>query len=545
MKSLRSKIVVFAVLSALLPSLGLGLMAFRYSHDVIDQRVAQELTSLASYARRELDLWIQERIRDIRSLSNSSVVIDGLGAAVRGETVANDGSAVAISELTLYLRSVRARLRPLLELSLVDVDGKLVASSAEQMPASMNLPAMWPGNALTAGVALMPPRWEDARAAPTLTMAVPVLSIDNELLGALVAVLDLRAVRLQTTDAVKQQGEVVVVDMHGRRLVGTLPAADRPLPLAADVLQRLQLQHGRPLAFQSFDQRTMIGVAETLRDRSLIIIAQKDPTEVYAAWSALRNQLLILIGGLSLLAGLLAYQSGRAIIAPLRRLIAAAERIADGDLAVQLPLARDDEIGRLTRAFNRMTEGLRRGRADIEAASQTLQQQNRLLERLSVTDALTGLYNRRKLDEILAQQIARYRRSESPFSVLMLDIDHFKPLNDLHGHLLGDEVLMRVAGILAHSIRNVDFAARYGGEEFVIVLIDTVGEGALETAERIRAKVAETHYGTTEPRVAVTVSIGVTTCREVDATAESVLARADQALYQAKQAGRNRVCCAA
>lgn len=544
MKSIRSKLVVFAVLSTLMPSLGLGLVAFRYSHDIIDQRVAQELSSLANYARRELELWIQERIRDIRSLSNSAVVIDGLGAAVRGEATGGAGSTIAVPELTLYLRSVRARLKPWLELSLVDVDGNFIAGIAERMPAPVNLPASWPRNAFTAGVALMPPGWDEARAAPTLTIAVPVLSIDNELLGALVAVLDLRTVRLQTT-AAQRLGEVVVVDLQGRRLVGTSPATGRPPPLPANVLQRLQAQHGQPSTFRSFDRRPMIGVAEMLRERSFIIVAQKDPTEVYAAWRALRGQLLLLIGGLSLLAGVLAYQIGRSIIAPLRRLIGAAERIADGDLAVQLPLARDDEIGRLTRAFNRMTEGLRRGRAEIEAASHTLQQQNRLLERLSVTDGLTGLYNRRKLDEILAEQMARYRRSRRPFSVLMLDIDYFKPLNDRHGHLLGDEVLMRVAGILAHTIRNVDFAARYGGEEFVIVLIDTMGEGALETAERVRVKVAEADYGTVAQRIAVTVSIGVASCREADATAEAVIARADQALYQAKEAGRNRVCSAA
>lgn len=532
--------MVFAILATLMPSLGLGVMSFRYSQDVIDEKIARELRSLAGYARRELDLWIQERVHDVRSLSSSSVVIDGLDAAVRGQPTVG-GAGIETPALALYLRSVHARLTPLLELSAVGADGHIVASSAAA-PTPVTLPEIWPQSAITEGVILAPPRWDVERAAPTLTVALPVLSIDNEILGALAAVLDLRAVYPQLKDAGKlPPGEVLLLDAQGMLLVGALPATQRRMPLPAEALQRLHAQPGQPIAFQSFDQREVIGVAESPREGSVTIIAQKNRAEVFAAWRALRNQLLMLIGGLTLLVGLLAYKMGRSIVTPLQRLIGAAEHIAGGNLAVQLPAAQDDEVGRLTRAFNLMTDSLNRSRAEVESANQALQQQNRLLERLSVTDSLTGLYNRKKLAEILADQIARYLRNGRAFSVLMLDIDHFKSLNDIHGHLLGDEVLAQVAGILARAIRNVDFAARYGGEEFVIVLVETSLQDALETAERIRAKVAEARYGAPEPRIAVTVSIGVTEIGEEDTSGEAVIARADRALYQAKHAGRNRV----
>ncbi|MBI5461748.1 MAG: diguanylate cyclase [Gammaproteobacteria bacterium] len=513
-------------------------MTFRHNQHVIDEKVTYELRSLAGYARREFDLWTQERIHDVRSLSTSSVVIDGLDAIAHRLTADDSIEAPA---LVLYLRSVCARLTPLLELTVVDTHGHIVASSAAT-PAPVQLPEVWPQSAITEGVILAPPYWDEARAVPTLTVAVPVLSIDNEILGALAAVLDLRAVQPQLKDATKlPPGEVILLDAQGRPLVGTLPITSHSMPLQADVLRRLHAQPGQPFAFQSFDRRDVLGVADTSREQSVTVMALKDRVDVYAVWRALRNQLLMLIGGLSLLVGLLAYRIGRSIVLPLQRLIGAAEHIAGGNLAMQLPAARDDEIGRLTRAFNQMTDSLRRGRAEIEAASRALRRQNQLLERLSITDGLTGLYNRRKLDEILTDQIARYQRSRRSFSVLMLDIDHFKPLNDSHGHLLGDEVLVHVADILAQSIRSVDFAARYGGEEFVIVLAETTAQDALDTAERIRAKVADACYGTPEQRISVTVSVGVAECREADATAEAVIARADQALYQAKDAGRNRV----
>lgn len=528
--------MVFAILATLVPSLGLGVMAFRHYQNVVDEKVAHELRALAGHARRELDLWTQERVHDVRSLSTSTVVIDGLAAA-RGHPATGDGSPA----LALYLRAVQARLPPLLELTVVASDGHIVASSAAT-PTPVRPPEVWPQNAVTAGVILAPPHWDTTRSAPVITVAVPVLSIGNEILGTLAALLDLRAVELQTQERGLPAGEVILLDAQGRPLTGTFPDAQERTPLQADTLLRLLAQRSPPVAFRSFAGREVLGVAEISQARGVILLAQQDRAAVTATWHGLRNQLLMLIGGLSLLVGLLAYRMGRAIVTPLRRLTGAAERIAGGDLGVQLPTTRDDdEIGRLSQAFNLMTDGLRRSRADIDAANQALQQQNRLLERLSVTDALTGLYNRKKLNEILTDQIARYRRNGRGFSVLMLDIDHFKSLNDHHGHLLGDQVLAQVADILVRTIRNVDSAARYGGEEFVIVLTETGSNDALETAERIRARVAEARYGTGEQRIAVTLSIGVAEIGADDADAEAVIARADRALYQAKDAGRNRV----
>ena len=542
LKSIRSKIVALAILATLVPSFGLGWMSFRYSQDVITEKVAHELRSLAGYARREYELWSQDRVHDVRSLSTSALVIDELERIAQRQAAAGDG--MIAPGLTLYLRSVQTRLSPLLELTVVDNGGNTVASSAAA-PAPVHPPDHWPAEAITEGVTLVPPHWEAARAAPTLTVAMPVLSIDNEILGALVAVIDLRAVRTQLTGAAKlPPGEVILLDAQGRPLLGTLPTTIDPKPLPADILQRLHAQAGEPFEFRTFDQRLVLGVADTAREHAVTLVAQKDSAEVYAAWRTLRNRLLLLVAGLSLLSGTLAYLIGHSVITPLRRLIGAAERIAGGDLAVELPAARDDEVGRLTRVFNQMTDSLRRSRTEIEAASLALQQQNQLLAKLSVTDSLTGLYNRRKLDEFLTDQIARFRRHGHGFSVVMLDIDHFKPLNDRYGHLLGDEVLAQVATILMQSIRNVDFAARYGGEEFVIVLTETDLQAALDTAERIRATVADAAYGSTDQHIAVTVSAGVAEYRE-DETADAVIARADRALYQAKDAGRNQVHCAA
>ena len=129
--------------------------------------------------------------------------------------------------------------------------------------------------------------------------------------------------------------------------------------------------------------------------------------------------------------------------------------------------------------------------------------------------------------------------------MLLLDIDHFKQLNDTHGHLAGDQVLVGVAKTLAESIRSVDYAARYGGEEFIIVLPETSTSTARELAERICTRVRNSFYPYRDQALAVTLSIGVAGIRSSDGDADAIIARADRMMYEAKEAGRNRVCCAA
>jgi diguanylate cyclase (GGDEF)-like protein len=169
-------------------------------------------------------------------------------------------------------------------------------------------------------------------------------------------------------------------------------------------------------------------------------------------------------------------------------------------------------------------------------------EQNRRLEELTVTDALTGLANRRSLADNLERHLARFRRNGRPFCVLMLDLDHFKTVNDRHGHVVGDAVLCAFAATLAESVRSVDVVARYGGEEFTVILFETGRDEARESAERIRARVQEMRVEPEGgPALAVTVSIGIAEAGTADASAGDLLRRADQALYRAKRAGRNGV----
>jgi diguanylate cyclase (GGDEF)-like protein/PAS domain S-box-containing protein len=178
-------------------------------------------------------------------------------------------------------------------------------------------------------------------------------------------------------------------------------------------------------------------------------------------------------------------------------------------------------------------------------AEKLLDEYNQKLEALSITDGLTSLANRRRFDEILRHEYSRHARSDATLSLILLDIDFFKPFNDTYGHVKGDDCLRAVAGVIAGCTnRTMDLAARYGGEEFVCILPETDLNGAIAIAENIRQSIqalAIPHKGSKVAEV-VTASLGVTTVRFLaHQSVDDILSQVDTLLYQAKSSGRNRV----
>ena len=211
--------------------------------------------------------------------------------------------------------------------------------------------------------------------------------------------------------------------------------------------------------------------------------------------------------------------------AALRHLTWQTQRVAAGDYTQRV-----DFMGDFSEAFNSMVVAL-------DEARTVLQVQAVKLEELATTDALTGAYNRRKFNDLTLAEVERVRRYGRPLSLLILDIDHFKRVNDAHGHEAGDEVLVVLAGLLRAGIRATDSLARWGGEEFVVLSPDVTLEGEAELAERLRAAAAAHDHA---PVGTVTVSLGVAQHRPGE-TPDELFARADEALYRAKKGGRDRV----
>uniref|UniRef100_UPI0035B2106F sensor domain-containing diguanylate cyclase n=1 Tax=Hylemonella sp. TaxID=2066020 RepID=UPI0035B2106F len=276
-------------------------------------------------------------------------------------------------------------------------------------------------------------------------------------------------------------------------------------------------------------------------------------TSVDLGWRVVLRQQLLLFGLIAALVfALIAYRLATRVSQPIEQLAEAMHHVERGDQPPVYPQKREQvtEIRQLSDSIQSMTGALLRHERELETLNASLEQQvrertealsiaNQELERLATIDGLTGLNNRRRFDARLHESFQLMRRTERGFCLMLVDVDHFKSINDQHGHQSGDEVLRRLGHLLTQCTRVTDFVARYGGEEFVVLVPDVQDEdeGRL-IAEKIRTTIA----GAVFPAVGrVTASVGLSCTRKGDTEAGEVVARADQALYQAKAEGRNRV----
>jgi diguanylate cyclase (GGDEF)-like protein len=516
LESLRSQIIALAVLAALVPALIISLVSYAQSRRALTEKIEQELVTTASQAARESDVWLKERLYELRVFANSSIVL---------EAVAGGGQPVRLVE---YLNSVQARFPDYEELQLVDTGGKRVGSSASD-PSPVRLPEGWGKSFESTRRLVAEPYWDEKAAKVLVVLGVPVQRGNARTPGALVARVNFASLAqvFRAFDA-RSMGHVYLASERGMPIVDSRgePAGPATKTVPPEITSRLLAAEGGIIEHRDIRGTEVVGSAQRLSQAPWFAAANTSASDAYRQAIRFRNLAFAVIGVVLVVIGIVAYWLASLIARPLGRLTGAATKVAAGDLSVGLPAGGGGEVGYLTQVFNAMIESLRKNREE--------------LERLSTTDILTGLGNRRHLMNLLPQEIERARRAGQPFSILMLDVDHFKEYNDEHGHQAGDEVLARVGTVLQGGIRPYDCAARYGGEEFLVVLSGVSLDDARDCAERIRKKVqGERFDGRT-----VTVSIGVAEYPTHGESENAIIAQADAALFRAKRAGRDRVVCA-
>ncbi len=301
--------------------------------------------------------------------------------------------------------------------------------------------------------------------------------------------------------------------------------------------------------YEDDDGTALVGMLTPLGRSGWYLIAEAEHARAFAPAIAITNQIFIVDVCIILLFSVLAYKITLAIMQPIEALSRGAQRIAEGhvDYEIPMPANDDDELGLLTRTFNGMMRKLRSNQLEIEndrlrlaEKNDELQRANEILAQLSITDGLTKLHNHRYFQDHLTREIKRVGRTQAPLSLILLDIDDFKLLNDTHGHAAGDEVLVSLAAIMNDSARESDLIARYGGEEFVILMPNTDLPGAVHLAEKIRMAVETTRLiiGDNMKPIDITISLGVAL---FSGDRREFFAEADKALYAAKAAGKNCV----
>ncbi|HEV7366896.1 MAG TPA: diguanylate cyclase [Gemmatimonadales bacterium] len=527
--TVRSKILVFALLVTLVPSGLTAWISYTQNRRSLEGKISQELLSSSGQAAREMDVWLKERLYDLKVFASSYEVSENM--ARRAKTSPRRG------RLNDYLSSVRDRFKEYEELMVLDADGRIVATAPRQVRA-LRLPPDWSKELSASGAVVGQASWDQTLGKGILLVAVPIQRGEGRILGVLAARLNLRGAEKGLRAFSPRDGEVYLMTTTGTLIVGSAESSADLMQKAMNprVLDRLKAREGRVVTYESLAGHEVVGSLKRVPRTRWAVVSEVPADAAYWQVRRFRNLTLMVVAGLLLGVGAIAYRLGVLIVRPLERLIKGAAEVAEGDLAVDLPAAKG-EVGDLTEVFNHMVGRLRQGRQELDAMNERLLKKNEELELLSTSDALTGLHNRRELTQRLTVELSRSYREKTSFTVLMADVDEFKKYNDAYGHPAGDEVLKRVANILLSCTRAVDCTARYGGEEFAVLLTGTSGDEALEVAERIRSRVAESEF----PGRKITLSIGMAEFPQDGFTADVVVSNADEALYEAKRGGRNRV----
>ena len=516
--TIRNQMLVFAVVATLGPALAVTVASHRQNRPGIGDQVGLELHGTSADAASDIDQWLSDRLRDLRVAATAYAVAENL--------VRSQSNAEAVSRLRDYLNSVRERCSDCEALLVVEGHGRFVASSGGRMSGVQftqdRLTALRTGDALLGDA-----YWDAGLGKAALALAVPIRQADGRYVGALLAKVNLRSVadilqRLAPADS----GDVYLMNDQARLILRSRSSSADLMrtKLPPATAQALIDREGTIVQYKRADGRDVVGTLRRVPALRWAAVVEMPRAEAVrrsgGSESGIGVTLLLLLAG----AGLVAYV-GLLMVRPIERLAGAAAKVAAGDLSVEIPSAGRGEVGTLTQVFKNLVTRLREREGQGE------------LERLSVTDALTGLYNRRHLMGTLANEVQRSRRLRRTFSVLLADVDHFKQYNDTHGHLGGDAALVKVAEILRKMTRGVDSVARYGGEEFLVMLIEAPIATAAAVGERIRARVAAEEFG----GGTMTVSVGAAEYPTHGDTPEELIASADAAMYQAKGEGRDRV----
>ncbi len=535
---LRNRILLFSILITLVPSLAMGWFWFDLTRRATTEKIEQKFLDAAGIIEREISLWLKERKYDLRVFASSSIVLDNLQPS-SGDTGApgqqdEDEKRQRQRKIAAYLDLIREQFPSYRRLTVLDGAGGMFVSSGlsgndlpQPLPGDRRLQnensPFFTGDAVRVG----------KESLPVLPIGIALQSAGKEPSpGFLVMEVELNGLLPVLASMLPQKGSVnpgVISLLAGDGLV-ILSAGPGAFP-ATPAISREQV--GRLLAaprkLQELavgDASRLIGMVSSFSELPWHLLIAEDSSQVFAGLIAARNRIILITILLTVAIGGAAAIIARRIIVPMQRLTEGVLRVASGDLDVAVPVRGEDEFGLVSGMFNEMVLRLKENQAK--------------LEQLAITDSLTGLANRKQIMADLAIHLENFRRHATDFSLLMVDIDHFKKINDTHGHLVGDAVLAQLAVLLQQNLRIVDSAGRYGGEEFLVILGQADLEQAMITAERIRQAVDRQVFACGEAVLRLTVSIGAASVQAED-SGTGLIGRADAALYEAKSAGRNRV----
>ncbi|MCG2586356.1 diguanylate cyclase domain-containing protein [Massilia sp. TS11] len=509
------------------------LVAMPIAQEEVERSTEDQTMSQATYVAQDIDEAIRARLLMVSSL-----------ASALPQNLLTQGDA-----LEAWLGE-RQRMAPLLDrgLTVLPIDGNGVLADYPPVAARGKLnyrDTEWFQRALgSRGAVLSRPARGRISAEPILIFAAAVRDADGRARAVLAGVARLDASSLLGRvqgHHVGRSGGLLVVAPDDRLFVGASDPAMvfTPLPPAGvnplhDKAMNGFRGSGITTNAQGVEELSAIASVPTT---GWFVVARVPTREAFAVMQSFKR--VVLTFGLAFSALLIAIMvlALPRILRPLSTAASAMRDMADGKRELApLPVQADDEVGQMLEGFNHLVKRLREKEAALEASEARMSY-------IAHHDSLTGLYNRAMLEDHLQQAIARAARGPAVFALLFIDLDGFKPVNDAHGHDVGDAVLVEVAQRLSAGRRRTDTVARQGGDEFVVLLADLEqGRADAEAIARHYLQVLAEPYLAGEVRVNLSASIGIAIYHGIALSGSQLMSRADTAMYAAKRAGKNQYC---
>ncbi|WP_455827456.1 sensor domain-containing diguanylate cyclase [Pseudomonas graminis] len=542
--SLRSHLTLWFAGLSLLTLLSVGFYVGHIATEQMKQASGNALLSTARSTAALLAVQLRERQLEVSLLSKAPIMR-------RGKLDAPD--ILTLMELRTQSRAEYAWM------GVADADGRvrqavnglLVNQSVQQRPwFQAGMQGEYTGDPHEAVLlAKLLPGAAIGEPLRFIDFAAPIRNAAGETIGVLGAHAHWRWVTQIVDSATMQKDaqpdlEALIVDFDGKVLY--------PEALAGE--QMPQANFGKPSGWSTGNGYVTASVAVPSPSNAKVswYIMVRQPLEVALQPARVLMYKLLLLGVLAAVVfGLVAYYLASTLSRPIERLAKSAKQVQDHHPGAVFPQDHAVlEIAQLGRSLTGMTQSLLSKERELKEANASLEatvaqrtadltQANADLLKLATHDALTGVYNRRRFDEKLAENSLLFQRTGRTFALLLIDADYFKRVNDTYGHAIGDDVLCQLAALIENTTRATDFVARYGGEEFAVLLPEVEEPDSPDVvAEKIRAAVEAAVFPTVGH---VTVSIGVGVAEPSDRDSLALLKRADMRLYEAKGAGRNQV----
>ncbi len=542
--SLPRRLGVFAFATTVLTALAVTWISVNSIHGFLRGKIDQKFPAILHETAEKLDRWYGQRLEDVETLSKGGILVDTLGDVRK----TGGAGARAHREVRQYLGYVLESFPEYDAFFVRDRWGKLTLGAGESLEAMDAFVRHLPGAGPSVG---------DIERLGESRIQLVSASVSNrrgQIVGSLHARLRLEHMdELLTSRDLGTSGEIYLVGRDGHHL--TASATHTPWDRYARLLPGEDVEP-TVLEYTKSTGERMVGTSVRVDRFGWVLVVEERYDDAFAPAVALIHRTVAINLAIVLFFGLVAYRIAISITMPIEALSAAVQRVSAGETDAFVPPTpnRDDEVGILTRGFNEMTRNLHQNRLELlksrretEEANDQLREQNEelrraneMLEQLSITDGLTKLHNHRYFQDCLTHETKRANRSKEPLTLLLIDVDDFKQLNDRHGHVAGDKALRHLATVMNQTVRETDLLARYGGEEFVVLAPRTDLTGAITLGETIRTRLAASRFVLEGLRraVPITVSIGVAVYR---GDRDAIFAEADRALYSAKDSGKDCV----